>query len=83
VPLKPSQIIDPMLPGVNISHLVTNEFVKSVSSDLIVANVCDLDDFIVVNLAKRQIEGSTTPIKHQNPAAIEFRETAPVICLRS
>jgi hypothetical protein len=70
-----------MLPSVEFSDLVSDQLVKSITPDFIITDVCDLDDLVALNLTKRQIEGPATPVEDQNPAAIEFRESATIIRL--
>jgi hypothetical protein len=72
-----------MLPGMEVTHLVADQLVKSIAPYLIIANVRDLNNLIMLNLAKCKIEGSTAPIKHEDSAAIEFCKATTIIALGS
>jgi hypothetical protein len=62
-----------------MSDVVLDQFVKSIPAHLIVADICNLDDLVTLNLTKSEIEGSATPVEHQDSAAIEFHESPSIV----
>jgi hypothetical protein len=66
---------------VSIADLVAYELIKPVASDFIVSEVIDLDNLVSLNLAEGQIERSPTPVKDENPTAVELCEASTVIFL--
>jgi hypothetical protein len=66
-----------------IPDVLADHEIKPVAADFVVARVCDLNYSVAVDVAKRQIERSTTPIEYKDATAIEIGKTAPIISLRS
>jgi hypothetical protein len=62
-----------------VTHVISNQLIESITANLIVANVCDLYNLASMDLAKCQVECPAAPIKNEDAAAIEFRETPPVV----